>query len=82
MSVLPPSLPPRGLSREQAAEYIGIGTTLFDRMVEDGRMPRPRRLDGRTAWDVRDLDRAFEALPYDSGKAADNPWDKICGLAR
>ena len=37
-SCLPASLPPRGLSRVQAAEYIGIGATKFDEMVDDGRM--------------------------------------------
>jgi hypothetical protein len=30
---------PRGLSREEAARYIGVGTTLFDKMVAEGRMP-------------------------------------------
>jgi hypothetical protein len=48
VSCLPPSLPPRGLSRGQAAEYIGVGVTKFDELVNDGRMPdafklRPRR---------------------------------------
>jgi excisionase family DNA binding protein len=39
---------PRGLSRDEAARYIGVGTTKFDEMVADGRMPRPKRIDGRT----------------------------------
>jgi hypothetical protein len=30
----------RGLRREQAARYIGIGPTKFDQLVDDGRMPK------------------------------------------
>ena len=59
-SRLPPSLAPRGLSRVQAAEYIGVGATKFDEMVGDGRMPRPKRIDGRTVWDRIKLDEAFD----------------------
>ena len=32
---------PRGLSRTGAASYVGVFPTLFDQMVEDGRMPQP-----------------------------------------
>lgn len=55
--------PPRGMSREEAARYIGIGTTKFDQMVKDGRMPKPKRVDGRTIWDRIKLDDAFTRLP-------------------
>jgi predicted DNA-binding transcriptional regulator AlpA len=73
-SSLPPSLPPRGLARVQAAEYIGVGTTKFDEMVGDGRMPRPKRIDGRTVWDRVKLDEAFAALDDDGN--APNEWDE------
>jgi excisionase family DNA binding protein len=69
--ILPASLPPRGLSREEAAAYIGIGATKFDQMVDDGRMPQPKRIDGRKVWDRLRLDSAFAALPTDGG--ADDP---------
>jgi predicted DNA-binding transcriptional regulator AlpA len=62
-SVLPPSLPPRGLSRGKSAEYIGVSATKFDQMVADGRMPKPKRIDGRVVWDRLQLDTAFAALP-------------------
>lgn len=55
--------PPRGLSREEAARYVGIGTTKFDEMVKAGRMPQPKQLDGRTIWDRFALDLAFADLP-------------------
>jgi len=57
----------------QAAEYIDVSPTKFDEMVRDGRMPRPKRIDGRTVWDRKQLDIAFEALPTDSDGNS-NPW--------
>lgn len=59
----PYSYPPRGLSREGAARYIGIGPTKFDQLVADGRMPKPKRIDGRVVWDRLVLDMAFTDLP-------------------
>jgi predicted DNA-binding transcriptional regulator AlpA len=71
---LPHSLPPRGLNRAQAAEYVGVGTTLFDEMVGDGRMPKPFRINSRSLWDRQKLDAAFDAL---SDREDDrNPWDE------
>ena len=58
--------PPRGLSRDEAARYIGVGPTKFDEMVKDGRMPKPKRLDNRTVWDRIALDMAFTNLPDDT----------------
>lgn len=63
----------RGLSREAAAAYVGISTSLFDTMVSDGRMPPPKRINSRTIWDVRAIDRAFDRLP--GGSTDDDDWD-------
>ena len=64
----------RGLSRVEAAGYVGIGTSKFDLMVLDGRMPKPKQVDGRRVWDVRSIDRYFDLLP--GGDDSDhNPWD-------
>jgi predicted DNA-binding transcriptional regulator AlpA len=54
---------PRGLTRGQAACYVGVSPSLFDEMVKDGRMPQPKRINTRTVWDKRQLDEAFAALP-------------------
>ena len=64
---LPLSLPPRGLSREQAAAYIGVSSGMFDAMVADGRMPRPKEANRRLLWDRLELDAAFSALPHRGG---------------
>jgi predicted DNA-binding transcriptional regulator AlpA len=73
--ILPLSLPPRGLSREQAAAYVGISPALFDTLVKVRRVPAPKRINSRTVWDRSQLDEAFTALP--SNDAAVNPWDEI-----
>jgi predicted DNA-binding transcriptional regulator AlpA len=57
---------PLGLSRDEAAAMIGIGTTLFDEMVQDGRMPRPKRINTRVVWDRDMVAMAFKALPDDN----------------
>jgi predicted DNA-binding transcriptional regulator AlpA len=67
-------VPRRGLSRDEAAMYLGISPTKLDQLVADGRMPRPLLIDARKVWDVRELDLAFEALPRDGGG---NSWDDV-----
>ncbi len=73
--VLPLSVPKRGLSRVEASEYIGVGTTKFDQMVVDGRMPKPKRIDGRSVWDRQQLDLAFSALPDENDR--DDIWATV-----
>jgi hypothetical protein len=65
--------PPRGLSREEAARWIGVSPSLFDQMVKDGRMPPPKTINSRVVWDRYRLDPAFEALP-DREPATDDDW--------
>lgn len=65
MSLRPDDIayPPRGMSREHAARYIGVSSTKFDQMVADRRMPKPKKVDGRRLWDRWALDAAFTDLP-------------------
>ncbi len=74
-NVLPTSLPPRGLSRVQAAAYVGVSPTLFDEMVRDGRMPQPIRINSRVVWDRIQLDDAFATLSDSDG--GDDPWSNV-----
>jgi predicted DNA-binding transcriptional regulator AlpA len=69
-----PLIVPRGLARAEAAAYVGIGATKFDQLVADGRMPRPRRIDGRKVWDRAELDAAFDDLPRD-GQGGPGDYD-------
>jgi predicted DNA-binding transcriptional regulator AlpA len=70
------TIEPRGLNRVKAAAYIDVGTTTFDEMVRDGRMPPPKTIGKRKVWDRRKLDEAFDALPEGG---APNSWDAVLG---
>lgn len=68
------SQPRRGLRREEAAAYLGFSARKFDELIADGRMPKPKRIDGVVVWDIHRLDHAFDALPDDGGNGVTNAW--------
>lgn len=81
---LPPMLAPLGLSRSAAAQFIGVGEATFDRMVQEGLMPKGKRVFRRIIWDRRDLADAMAALDRKPGQTAAraasagiNPWDEL-----
>jgi hypothetical protein len=67
-------VPRRGLSREEAAMYVGVSSSKFDQMVGDGRMPSALQIDGRKIWDLRKLDLAFDSLV---GHDSPNSWEGV-----
>ncbi len=84
---MPVASPPRpmlkrGLSREEAAHYVGIGVTLFDEMVASGLYPQPHLQKGRITWDLWELDEAFKKLPkrkavgQNAGPPLSGGWDE------
>ncbi|OYW53027.1 MAG: hypothetical protein B7Y80_18905 [Hyphomicrobium sp. 32-62-53] len=75
-NVLPANLPPRGLSRIEAAAYVGVSPSTFDKMVAAGHMPSPKRINTRVVWDRTKLDEAFTLLPGDDGRQ-DDPWSDV-----
>src|SRR6516164_10024786 len=66
----------RGLARDMAASYIDVSSSLFDEMVADGRMPRPKTINSRVVWDRWEIDAAFTALPRKNaaGLNDDDEW--------
>ena len=50
------SLPRRGLSREEAAMYLGVPPETFDLYVRQGRIERPRVAGPHRLWDARFLE--------------------------
>ena len=50
---------PRGLSRAQAAAYVGVGPVKFEAEVAAGIWPAPWARGRRVTWDRRELDRVF-----------------------
>jgi predicted DNA-binding transcriptional regulator AlpA len=76
-------LQPRGLNRTQSAAYIGVGPSRFDRMVADGRMPKPKRVGERgVVWDREQLDSAFAALPDIEGRQSTDRQSDIWSRAK
>ena len=71
-SVLPVGTLPRGFSRAQAAEYVGVSIGTFDKLVAEGRMPKALRIGSRLVWDQVKVNEAFTALADDDP----NPWDE------
>ena len=72
---LPLSLPPLGLSREVAAQYLGVSPGTFDLLVAAGTMPPPKRIhNALKRWDRREIDLAFASLPG-NGDESPNPFD-------
>lgn len=73
MTSLPIGLTPRGLTREQAAEYCGCeSTSAFDDWVRKGIVPRA--MVGTTRWDRKAIDRALDrrsGLLSDGGPSID-----------
>ena len=70
---------PRGLSRVEAADYIGVSPSTFDAMVAAGELPSPRRprTCERVLWDRYELDSAFDDLPSRDKRrhAGASPYD-------
>jgi len=65
----------RGLNRKEAAGYVGVSPSLFDELVNDGRMPTPFRINSRVLWDIRLIEQAFDEISTLSDQT-DNPWDE------
>lgn len=77
-----PAYPPRGLRRDAAARYVGVGTTKFDEWVERNLMPKGKLVDGVRVWDRFQLDMAFEDLPDDDSAPGLVPADQGWGAVR
>jgi predicted DNA-binding transcriptional regulator AlpA len=56
-------MPRRGLNRVEAAIYVGVSPSTFDKMVADYRMPKPKQIGERLVWDIHQLDACFDGLP-------------------
>ena len=75
------ALSPRLVARADAAYYVGVGTTLFDDLVRQGMMPRPKAIGSRRLWDLRELDKTIDELPEAGepphGCGAPDGWDAV-----
>jgi hypothetical protein len=65
---------PRGLRRVDAARYLGISPSHFDKQRDLGAIPSPKLLFGVMLWDRHDLDALFSAA-NDNQPDELNEWD-------
>jgi hypothetical protein len=63
----------RGLSRVEAAAYIGVSPSKFDQLRHTGRLAAPKVLDGRLIFTVERLDEFLDSLP-DENQTSDDEW--------
>jgi hypothetical protein len=65
-------IPRRGLSRVEAAMYIGISSSKFDELRKANRIAPPKVLDGRFIFTIERLDEFLDALPDENHEAAED----------
>lgn len=63
----------RGLSRLEAAAYIGISPSKFDELRKVNRIAPPKVLDGRLIFTTERLDEFLDALP-DENQTDNDDW--------
>ncbi|NNM74790.1 helix-turn-helix transcriptional regulator [Enterovirga aerilata] len=66
---------PRGLTKADAAAYVGVSVKKFTLLVQAGILPKPSVGD---VWDRKAIDAAFDKL---SGMSSDNDNDADRALA-
>ena len=54
--------PPRLMSLDRAATYVGFRTTKFKKLIGEGKMPEAIDVCGSPRWDRVDLDAAVDDL--------------------
>lgn len=54
--------PPRLMSLERAAAYVGFGPTKFRELIDEGKMPPAIDIDGSPRWDRIELDARVDDL--------------------
>jgi predicted DNA-binding transcriptional regulator AlpA len=71
--------PPRAFRADRAAAYLGMSTSKFHVLVEQGRLPKPVRIDGMALWDRLELEAAFEDMKNQDDRRA-NPIEAHYGV--
>ncbi len=72
--------PPRLLRADRAAAYLDMSKSKFLEVVDQGRLPKPVRIDGITSWNRRELDSAVEDLKEGEDSRRTNPIEAHYGL--
>ena len=74
------SYPPGALRADRAAAYLSMSTSKFLELVDQGRLPKGKKLDGIVFWVRRTLDEFLDSYEGESDAAAvDDKWKRILG---
>lgn len=69
--------PPRAMRADRAAAYLSMSTSTFLALVDEGRLPKPKRLKGIVFWDRVALDHFVE---HYEGEEERNTVDEMLGI--
>lgn len=72
--------PPRAFRADRAAAYLGMSTSKFLDLVDQGRLSPGIKVDGMTLWDRLQLDADFEALKAQEATRRHNPIEAHYGV--
>ena len=74
--------PPRAFRADRAAAYLGMSTSKFLELVDQGRLSPGVKVDGMTLFDRLQLDADFEALKVEEAGRKRNTVDMVLGLEK
>jgi hypothetical protein len=66
-----------GLTKAEAAAFIGITSSAFEAMVLNGDMPQARRFGVVDRWIRHELERAAMDMPTSSPTKARDPYENV-----
>jgi predicted DNA-binding transcriptional regulator AlpA len=59
--------PPRAMRADRAAAYLSMSTSTFLKLVDERKLPQPKRLGGIVFWDRLKLDEFIDYFDSDDG---------------
>ncbi len=62
------TVPRRGLSRQEAAEYLGVSIDDFDTHVAQARVAKPRVAGDQLVWDIHELRISRSGSAFDAAE--------------
>jgi predicted DNA-binding transcriptional regulator AlpA len=67
--------PPAQMRRDEAARFLTMSPAKFQAMVNDGRLPPPRKVDTMSVWLTSELQEAVLRLHEIDEEGGPNEWD-------
>jgi hypothetical protein len=75
--------PPLAMKAERAAAYLDMSRSKFLELVEQGRLPKPKIIDGVRVWDRLAIEAAFndfsDRSDGDTVQGRQNTFDALLG---